>query len=208
MSRQRPTGKGSGHDSPPDQNARDVRLVPPSTTGPMTFYAAISDALHSEFPDLDPREWEWAIAPLFEGWLPHSGVPEARVRAMRAARLREPNLSDDAWWAYIDESTGRLSEADRQDPEKIVAAVRARIDVEMEILRRAQRAAEPERHGFTEREIRQAVAEERRVCFGPPREPAVAHRLHTSVRTLQSAMKALGMGRWPPANPGAPRRSA
>jgi hypothetical protein len=55
-----------------------------------------------------------------------------------------------------------------------------------------------EARGFTERVIRDAVAEVRQQRDGNPTREAVAARLHTSVPTLRRAMKELQMGPWPP----------
>ena len=58
-----------------------------------------------------------------------------------------------------------------------------------------------EAHGFTERQIREATATVRKDVDGPPTRVRVAERLNTTEVTVKRAMKALGMGRWPPAPP-------
>jgi hypothetical protein len=209
MSRQ-PPSKRVAHEPPPPRRKPPI-LVPPDHTidEEPTLAGAAHRAIRARYPDATELEYGWGMAPLVApGWFADPADAVARVWAMGQARREEPTLSDEAWWHFIDEVESRLFEMDRQDPDVILAAVRQKIAIDLEILTRAPRPPDPESHGFTERAIRESVADERRVCFGPPRQPQVAARLHTSVRTLQHAMKALGMGNWPPANPGGPRRSA
>ena len=55
--------------------------------------------------------------------------------------------------------------------------------------------------GLTERQIREATATVRKEVDGHPTRVRVAERLNTTEVTVKRAMKALGMGRWPPAPP-------
>jgi hypothetical protein len=153
-------------------------------------------------PPVTTRENEWGqLTVPGELWFIDTKRGVARVEAMRDARKRQPNLSDEAWWAYIDEVTPRLSEAEREDPEAILAAVRERIDVAIEILQLVPRPAEPVKHGLTERMIREAVAQERIGTDETPHQIGVAGRLNTSRSNLQRALKELGMEPWPPVPP-------
>lgn len=192
-----------------DNSARPRRTnaapMPPSddATAATTIFGAAHLNVRHSFPDATPREFEWAVAMMpGEPWFTDTRRGVRRVRALRDARRREPTLSDDAWWAYIDEVTPRLSEAEREDTSAILAAVRRRIDIEIEVHRRARRADEPEWHGLTERMIRETAAEVRRgTSDGPPRQSEVARRLYVSVSKLQRAMKHFEIGHWPPAPP-------
>jgi hypothetical protein len=202
MSVQRPTGRRSVRELSAEHRAEEARVPSDDKIASATIFGAVPLLVRRAYPDVSPRENEWAQLMLpGETSFTNTRRGVARVRAVRGARRREPNLSDEAWWAYIDEVTPRLSEAEREDEETILAAVRRRIDVAVEILNRAPRPPEPVSHGLTEREIRRATAQERIACEGLPRQPEVATRLNTSRSTLQRAMKDLKIGPWPPGPP-------
>jgi hypothetical protein len=76
-----------------------------------------------------------------------------------------------------------------------------------EIAERVQGSSPPPltSRGFTERQIRDAVAAVWHKSGFTPRRADVRARLNTSESTLKRAMKDLGMGPWPPAPPGARR---
>jgi hypothetical protein len=204
MSEQQPTGEPSANKSIPDGGAPEI----PSDAdiAMATIYGAVPLLVRRAYPDVTPRENEWAQLVLpGETWYTDTMRGVARVRAMREARRREPNLSEEAWWEYVDEVTPRLSEAEREDPDAILAAVRQRINVAIEILQRAPRKAERVEHGLTARQIHEARAQERRATLQPPTQPGVALRLRVSRSTLQRALKDLEMGRWSQLPPTAPK---
>jgi hypothetical protein len=202
MNGQRPRAKHSVRESPPAYTANAARVPPDDAMAATTIYGAAHLAVRHSFSDATPREFDWATAPLpGEAGFADTKRGVRRVRALRDARRMEPNLSDDAWWTYIDAVAPRLSEAERQNTSKILAAVRRRIETEIEVLRRARRADEPEWRGVTERMIREAAALEGRGRWAGPPQPKVAKRLGISVSKMRRAMDYFEMGHWPPGPP-------
>lgn len=203
MNNQRPRARHSVRESPSTHTSAVPPVPPDDDLARTTIFGATYLHVRHTYPDATPREVEWALAMApGETWFSDAKRGVKRLGALRDARRREPNLSDDAWWAYIGDATPRLSELERQTASKILAAVRRKMDIDVEVLKRARHADEPEWHGLTERAIREAAQVERRGAWaGPPEQPRVAERLGVSVSKLRRAMDHFDMGHWPPGPP-------